>query len=80
MSAACHRNLPTLRHLRHASDTPTTTYHEGVRRLQTQPTISRSPPESSYTANQYSKAVGVSQRAACIHGDPSDTPTTTRGG
>ncbi|RSL83082.1 hypothetical protein CEP51_004713 [Fusarium floridanum] len=32
-------------------------------------------PRSSYTANQYSKGVGVSRCASCIHGHPSDTPS-----
>ncbi|KAB8229900.1 kinase-like domain-containing protein [Aspergillus alliaceus] len=35
----------------------------------------RSLPQSSYTANQYSKAPGVSRCASCIHGHHSDTPS-----
>ncbi|KAH7007203.1 kinase-like domain-containing protein [Ilyonectria destructans] len=35
----------------------------------------RSLPRSSYTANQYSKGVGVSRCASCVHGHHSDTPS-----
>ncbi|KAL1990248.1 hypothetical protein VTN49DRAFT_6087 [Thermomyces lanuginosus] len=34
----------------------------------------RDLPQSSYTANQYSKGPGVSRCAACVHGYPYDTP------
>ncbi|KAJ6439816.1 hypothetical protein O9K51_07707 [Purpureocillium lavendulum] len=34
----------------------------------------RNLPQSSYTANQYSKPSGVSRCAACVHGHHSDTP------
>ncbi|KAH8680163.1 kinase-like domain-containing protein, partial [Ilyonectria robusta] len=36
----------------------------------------RSLPRSSFTANQYSKGVGVSRCASCVHGHHSDTPST----
>lgn len=32
-------------------------------------------PQSSYTANQYSKGPGASRCASCVHGHHSDTPT-----
>lgn len=35
----------------------------------------RELPQSSYTANQYSKGSGVSRCAACVHGHPHDTPS-----
>ncbi|KAM7211388.1 alpha-protein kinase 1 [Rhypophila decipiens] len=33
----------------------------------------RTLPQSSYTANQYSKGVGISRCAACVHGHHADT-------
>ncbi|KAM7207849.1 kinase-like domain containing protein [Naviculisporaceae sp. PSN 640] len=36
-------------------------------------------PESSYTANQYSKGVGVSRCAACVHGHHADSPARNAG-
>ncbi|KAM5443976.1 hypothetical protein MaudCBS49596_008051 [Microsporum audouinii] len=35
----------------------------------------RDLPQSSYTANQYSKGSAVSRCAACVHGHPHDTPS-----
>lgn len=35
----------------------------------------RNLPQSSYTANQYSKGAGVSRCAGCVHGHPHDTPS-----
>ncbi|RSL79076.1 hypothetical protein CEP52_017568, partial [Fusarium oligoseptatum] len=35
----------------------------------------RNLPQSSYTANQYSKGPGVSRCASCVHGHPFDTPS-----
>ena len=34
----------------------------------------RDLPQSSYTANQFSKGPGISRCAACVHGHYSDTP------
>lgn len=36
---------------------------------------SRDLPQSSYTANQYSKREGISRCAACVHGHHADTPS-----
>ncbi|KAK2802563.1 hypothetical protein FQN51_004355 [Onygenales sp. PD_10] len=36
----------------------------------------RNLPQSSYTANQYSKAPGVSRCASCVHGHPHDTASS----
>ena len=36
----------------------------------------RNLPQSSYTANQYSKGAGISRCANCVHGHYSDTPAT----
>ncbi|KAK7419697.1 hypothetical protein QQZ08_010784 [Neonectria magnoliae] len=38
----------------------------------------RSLPRSSYTANQYSKPIGESRCATCVHGHPSDTPAASQ--
>ena len=35
----------------------------------------RNLPQSSYTANQFSKGPGVSRCAGCVHGHPYDTPS-----
>lgn len=35
----------------------------------------RDLPQSSYTANQYSKRAGISRCASCVHGHHADTPT-----
>lgn len=35
----------------------------------------RNLPQSSYTANQYTKGPGVSRCASCVHGHHSDTPS-----
>ena len=35
----------------------------------------RDLPRSSYTANQYSKGIGVSRCAGCVHGHYADTPS-----
>ncbi|KAH6843290.1 kinase-like domain-containing protein [Chaetomium sp. MPI-CAGE-AT-0009] len=36
----------------------------------------RDLPQTSYTSNQWSKGVGFSRCAGCVHGHPSDTPAT----
>lgn len=38
----------------------------------------RSLPQSSYTANQYSRGAGVSRCASCVHGHHSDAPSLTQ--
>jgi hypothetical protein len=40
----------------------------------------RNLPQSSYTANQYAKAPGVSRCASCVHGHHSDTTSTRQSG
>ncbi|KAK4150421.1 kinase-like domain-containing protein [Chaetomidium leptoderma] len=36
----------------------------------------RDLPQTSYTSNQWSKGLGLSRCAGCVHGHPSDTPAT----
>ncbi|KAI0180409.1 kinase-like protein [Hypoxylon sp. FL1284] len=38
-------------------------------------TCGRNLPQSSYSANQYSRGVGRSRCAACVHGHPADVPS-----